>query len=159
MTQAFIEAGYVSMGGSEIDRHALQYQIDILGDSNAVSVNLFSDPIRRLTQVQKRRLKVILGGYPCNPFCTVNPFRKGYDDPAAWLAHEALKILGNPDVNPDMMVAETVASWANDPKVPGACRRLGAKHGYSMQVIRILTSHYGTPNVRRRVLVIWEPRA
>ena len=78
MTWAFVEARYVSMGGSDIDHHALQYQVDILGDNSTISVDLFSDPIRRLTQAQKRRLKVILGGYPCNPFCTVNPFRKGY---------------------------------------------------------------------------------
>ena len=98
--------------------HALQYQVDILGDMEATSVDLFSDPILRLTRVQKRLLKVILAGYSCNPFCTVNPFRKGHDDPAAWLAHEALKILDGPNVNPDMVIAENATSWANDPKVP-----------------------------------------
>ena len=159
MTSAFVEAGYASLGGSEIDRHALQYQVDIFGDTGARSVDLLSDPIRRLTRAQKRSLKVMLGEYPCNPFCTVSPFRKGHEDPSAWPAYETLKILDDPDVNPDMMITENVTSWANDPKVPDACRRLGAKHGYSMQVIRILTSHFGTPNVRRRILVVWEPKA
>ena len=55
-------------------------------------------------------LKVILGGYPSNPFCTVNPFRKGHEDSDAWLAHEALKVLSDPDVNPVMIVAENVTS-------------------------------------------------
>ena len=87
----------------------------------------------------------------------MNHFRKGHEDHTAWLGHEAPKIADDPDVNPDMMIAENVANWVSDPKVPDACRRLGAEHKYSRQVIRILTSHYGTPNIRRRILVISEP--
>ena len=141
MSLAFQKAGYTLLGGIEIYTHALQYQRGIIGGENAHPVNLYSDPIRSLIRTQKRTLKVMLGGYPCKPFYTVSRFRKGHEDPAAWLAYEALKILGDPGVNLDIIVAEHVTSWANDPKVPGARRKLAARHGYSMQIVRIFTSH------------------
>ena len=155
MPRVFQKAGYSSLGGSEIDPHALQYQRGIFGDENTHSADLFSDPIRSLTQTQKRMLEVMIGRYPYNPFCTVNRFRKDHEDPAAWLAYEALKILGDPDVNLDMVVAENVTSWTNDPKVPDARRKLATRRGYSMQIMRIFTFHCGKPNVRRRILVFW----
>ena len=103
-------------------------------------------------------LKVMLRGYPCNLFCTVNRFRKGHEDPAAWLVPGALKLLDDPNKNPDMIVAETVTSWANVSKVPGACVPQIESNDHSMQIVHILTSDYGTPNVRRQVLIFWEPK-
>ena len=41
-----------------------------------------------------------------------------YEGPAAWPAHEALKILDDPDVNPGMMMAENVTKWANGQGAP-----------------------------------------
>ena len=58
------------------------------------------------------------------------------------MAVEILKTLDDLDVKLEATVIENVPAWAQDPDIPGAREAATAKHGWEMQIIKVLTSHH-----------------
>ena len=73
------------------------------------------------------------------------------------MAVEILKTLEDPDINLGAIVIGNVPARAHDPDFPAACEAAAAKHGWTMQVVKILTSHHGVPHARRRIAIFLEP--
>ena len=145
------------LGGSEIDGHALDFQRRTLGLTEVEPVGFWSDPISRLTLEKKRRLILLVGGLRCTEFSQVNAVRKGAVGRSGWMAVEILKTLDDPDIQLRAIAIENVPAWYLDPAIPAACRKAAAKRGWTMQVIRVLTSHHGAAHARKRIIIYLEP--
>ena len=59
-----------------------------------------------------------------------------------WMAVHILKTLGDPHINLDAIAIENVSAWALDPEIPAACKAVAATRGWSVQIVKILTSHH-----------------
>ena len=60
VTKALVWPGCQSLGISEIDEHALEYQRRVLGNATAGPVDFWNDPIGQLTHGEKGELKVVV---------------------------------------------------------------------------------------------------
>ena len=74
-----------------------------------------------------------------------------------WPRVEILKTLDDPDVQLRAIAIENVLVWYLDPAIPAACRKAAAKRGWTMQVIKVLTSHHGAAHARKRIIIYLEP--
>ena len=145
MTRALKRLGYECLGGSEIDEYALDFQRRILGMTEVEPIDFWDDPVSRLTLGEKRKLVLLVGGLPCTDFSQVNALRKGAVDKSAWMTVELLKTLDGPDIQLKAIAVENVPAWGLDPVIPAACCKAAAKHGWTMQIIKVLTSEHTPP--------------
>ena len=99
----------------------------------------------------------MVGGLPCTEFSQVNALRKGAADQSDWTTVEILKTLDDPGIRPKAIAVENVPAWSLGPVIPAACRKAAAKRGWTMQIIKVLTSEHGAPHARRRIIIYFEP--
>ena len=73
------------------------------------------------------------------------------------MAVEILKTLDDPGVKLEAIAIENVPAWEQYPETPAAFRTPTANRGWTMQVIKILTSHHGTSHACRMIVIFLEP--
>ena len=145
-----------------MDERALEFQRRVLGNVTVEPVDFWGQPIERtarVTREEKKRLKVLVAGLPCTHFSLVDPSLRGPGDRPAWIAIDILRTLEDPDIDLDATDIENVPAWALDPKIPAACKAAATERGWSMQIIKILTSHHGATHARKRILIFMEPES
>ena len=155
--EAFKRLGYEFLGGSEIDECALEFQRRVLSLTDAGPVGFWSNPVGQLTREEKRRLILLIGSLQCTEFSLVNALQKGAADRSAWMAVEIIKTLDDPDIKLEAIAIENVPAWEQDSEIPAAYKEAAAKHDWTMQIIKVLTSHHGAAHARRRIIIVLEP--
>ena len=73
------------------------------------------------------------------------------------MAVEILKTLDDPDIKFEAISIENALAWEQDSEIPTACKAVAAKHGWAVQIIKILTSYHGAAHARRRIIIFLEP--
>ena len=103
--------------------------------------------------ISKLRADVIIGGFPCQPFSTVNP-TKTPSEKGSQLFWEMARVIN--DVKPSIFVAENVQGFyrlKNGFYFNLACNEF-KKIGYRIFHKLLDTSEYGVPQKRKRIFIV-----
>lgn len=139
--QAFLSSGFTPLLAVDADSDAIQsYKNNIGVDAVCSDVRTvkFSDPT-----------DVLIAGPPCQGFSSLNRNRK--DDPRNELCFEIVRWVRR--CSPKVVVVENVAPFAKT-EICDRLRKRLKRAGYNSTVMVLDASHFGTPQCRRRTVVI-----
>lgn len=110
------------------------------------------DDVRNLDFLQDSA-DIIIGGFPCQNFSTVNPTKKP-EDKKNQLFWELSRIVSQ--VKPKILIAENVKGFSTLKK--GKYLEMALEdfktHGYTLHWKILNASHYGVPQLRQRVIIV-----
>lgn len=156
-TRGFREAGFEPILAVEVDDAAARTYVANFPKTLTIVEdirNVGCDSIRRI--IGGRRVEVLIGSPPCEPFTGSNPERmedpldRLYRDVEGQLVLEFIRVLEC--LNPDYFVMENVPAILED-GLRGALREEFGRAGYSVYFNLLKAEDYGTPSHRLRVFI------
>ncbi|PIC95787.1 DNA (cytosine-5-)-methyltransferase [Sporosarcina sp. P26b] len=133
---------------NDIDRKALNSYEQNFGGNNIVC-----EDIRNISTEDIPNHNLLVGGFPCQSFSTVNPTKDPFDERAN-LYKEMIRVLK--DKQPDFFIAENVRGFMTLKKgviFQRVCDEFN-KCGYNLTVKLINSADYGIPQKRYRVFIV-----
>ncbi|MFT8312208.1 MAG: DNA (cytosine-5-)-methyltransferase [Sporolactobacillus sp.] len=136
------------MFANDIDRKALNTY-----EANFESKHVVCKDIREIKTEEIPNHDLLIGGFPCQSFSTVNPTKDPFDDRAN-LYKEMVRVLK--DKQPKFFIAENVKGFMTLKK--GAifnrvCEEFN-KCGYNLSAELLNAADYGVPQKRQRVFIV-----
>lgn len=126
-----------------LDTHKLNFQCGETVCRDIRSVNEYSIPNH----------DVLVGGFPCQSFSTVNPTKNPFDERAN-LYKEMVRIIKAKQ--PKVVIAENVKGFMtlHQGKIIRQVREAFEEVGYNVQTALINAAEYGVPQRRERVIMV-----
>lgn len=146
--QYYKELPFRIIYANDIDRKALNTYEANFGDKHTIC-----EDIRNIPSADIPDHDLLIGGFPCQSFSTVNPTKDPYDE-RAHLYKELVRILR--DKQPKFFIAENVRGFMTLKK--GAifnrvCEEFN-KSGYTISSALLNSADYGVPQRRQRVFIV-----
>lgn len=109
--------------------------------------------IRRLGEFADRRLDLLVGGPPCQPFSIVGK-RQGLEDARGSLVFEFVRLLE--ELEPAAVIFENVANFArfDGGSIAAAVIERFERAGYAVSSGVLNTAHYGVAQMRKRYFIV-----
>lgn len=154
------------VGGFEFNKQSyaklpieLEYAIDI--DQKAINThknnfdcpNIVCDDICEIPSSDIPDHDILVGGFPCQSFSTVNPTKDPFDDRAN-LYKQMVRIAK--DKQPKIIVAENVKGFMtlHKGKIFEKVKEEFAEAGYNIHAELLNSADYGVPQKRQRVFIV-----
>lgn len=131
---------------SDIDKHAVAtYNLNFRHPAIVADVNELS--------FEKGFADVVIGGFPCQSFSTVNP-TKNPEDARGQLFHQLSRIID--EIQPRAFIAENVQGFyrLGDGRYFRAAMDQFSEIGYSMSHLLVNSADFGVPQLRKRIFMI-----
>lgn len=132
---------------NDIDRKALNTYEENIGD------HTLCGDIKEIVSDDIPNHDLLIGGFPCQSFSTVNPNKDPYDE-RAHLYKEMVRILK--DKQPQFFIAENVRGFMSLKKgeiFKRVCEEFD-KSGYNVSAKLLNAADYGVPQKRQRVFIV-----
>ena len=120
---------------------------------NFDSEHVICDDVRNVKSKQIPEHELLIGGFPCQSFSTVNPTKDPYDE-RAHLYKEMVRVLK--DKQPKYFVAENVRGFMTLKKgeiFKSVCKEF-EDSGYTLTAKLINSADFGIPQKRQRVFIV-----
>lgn len=135
------------------------YAIDI--DAKAVATykknfsggSVVCDDIKKIKTSSIPDCDIVIGGFPCQSFSTVNPTKDPFDD-RAQLYKEMVKVIRSK--KPKIIIAENVKGFKtlHSGSIFNKVVAAFEKEGYNVSYSLLNASDYGVPQKRERIIII-----
>lgn len=134
---------------NDIDRKALNTYEENFGKDHTVVCK----DVREISTQDIPDHDLLIGGFPCQSFSTVNPTKDPFDE-RAHLYKEMIRVLK--DKQPKFFIAENVKGFMTLKKgaiFKRVCEEFN-KCGYNLSAELLNTADYGVPQKRQRVFIV-----
>ncbi|MCL2083427.1 MAG: DNA (cytosine-5-)-methyltransferase [Oscillospiraceae bacterium] len=131
----------------DIDKKALETH-----KLNFKCPNVVRDDVRNIKEGEIPDCDVVVGGFPCQSFSTVNPTKDPFDDRAS-LYREMVRVVKSKQ--PKVFIAENVKGFMtlHRGKIIAQVKKEFEEAGYTVKFSLMNASHYGVPQKRERVIM------
>jgi len=156
LSTGLLDAGIRVAAGFDFDRRAIEgysYNHEYRGSRGIVAdLSAVSGP-DLLSMARVRRIDLLAGGPPCQPFSVIGK-RQGMEDERASLVFDFIRFVR--ELSPQAVLFENVANLAtiHDGEVLGLIRRRLRALGYQVFAAVCSAADYGVPQMRKRLLVL-----
>ncbi len=156
LSTGLLDAGIHVAAGFDYDRRAIEgysYNHEYRGSSGFVCDLSRVSGGELLSMAGLRRLDLLAGGPPCQPFSVVGK-REGMEDERARLVLDFLRFVR--ELSPQAVLFENVANLAtiHNGEILDLIRRRLRTLGYKVFAAVCSAADYGVPQMRRRLLVL-----
>jgi DNA (cytosine-5)-methyltransferase 1 len=156
LSTGLLDAGISVAAGFDYDRRAVEgysYNHAYRGSNGFVCDLAKASGRDLLALAGVRRVDLLAGGPPCQPFSVVGK-RNGLDDERGRLVFDFIRLID--ELEPQAVLFENVANLAtiDGGSVLRAIRRRLERSGYSVFAAVCSAADYGVPQMRKRLLVL-----